>query len=724
MSGAKSRIRLRPRTRDGLATTSISSSRGAPSTRKNLSDAVRARVERFPTFLSSLPAKSPKDTKTQKRPVDAMDVDEEGSAVSNAAESSSKPVERPPAPSCPSKGVRRPFFLRALVWPSPYWWRVFIRCRPRSGVQVVDLETVDIEKKLQINDFFRFRRSPLQRGRNLTDTIGHLVSFYNAVLLVFIAFQYRYSLVEPLDALLPTLTIPSSSTLTTRSPAGNGTPATFSPPSTASRTLQWKQKETGVSGEAKGEAFGVEGARAPYREKIPATIRAQEGRGGIRDALEPVGLLHSFPCPRPIRGRDRSLTGVLPPPAPAPAPRRLPFASPPRPTSAAPVPRARGKAMSAEPDIAVLEQGSNSGSDDVPLSVQRKSKGRRRRSSRDPEIITCTVKVKKGKRQVGRRVNGPKNEYDSQLWHDRNDLFVIDAPTTSTGGNKSSRTPTPTMKTTRGFPYWKRRIALSVAGAYWMRPLPLADNECVRPRYGDETPTAACTHCRADNTTCELSPVEFDWEMTDAALPDVNAEWMELQLTLMLEIAEEDVLEARRAIFGSENSSVAGGKSGHRARSSSRGGEDDETDDSGTEVEGGKGGEDGDVSMGQDKDDEPPLTASASVSGRSSPPSAPPSAILDACFPQRRRPIVRVAGFPSKAPSSRPSFSSGRRLTRSLPFDFPFFGKAGVLLGSKPNETSEALVASGEMLEEGEIDAEGEIVVGTSAGETSGRRQM
>jgi hypothetical protein len=144
-----------------------------------------------------------------------------------------------------------------------------------------------------------------------------------------------------------------------------------------------------------------------------------------------------------------------------------------------------------------------------------------------------------------------------------------------------------------------------------------------------------------------LSPVEFDWETTgesprrpfyvphsfadhillaDAALPDVNAEWMELQLSLMLEIADEvggvgtterllarfmrhlrssgtdrDVLEARRAIFGSENSSIAGGKSGQRARSSSRGGEDNETDDSGTEVEGGKGGEDGDVSMGQDK---------------------------------------------------------------------------------------------------------------------------
>jgi hypothetical protein len=101
---------------------------------------------------------------------------------------------------------------------------------------------------------------------------------------------------------------------------------------------------------------------------------------------------------------------------------------------------------------------------------------------------------------------------------------------------------------------------------------------------------------------------------------------MELQLTLMLEIAEEvggvrtterllarfmchlhslgtdqDVLEVRRVIFGSENSSVSGGKSGDRARSSFRGEEDSGSDDSGTEVEGGKGGGDGDVSMGQDK---------------------------------------------------------------------------------------------------------------------------
>jgi hypothetical protein len=56
----------------------------------------------------------------------------------------------------------------------------------------------------------------------------------------------------------------------------------------------------------------------------------------------------------------------------------------------------------------------------------------------------------------------------------------------------------------------------------------------------------------------------------------------------------------------------------------------------------------------------------------------------------------------------------------ALSLSTSIFGKAGILLGSKPNETSEGFAASGETLEEGEIDAEGEIVVAPSAGETSG----
>jgi hypothetical protein len=198
-----------------------------------------------------------------------MDVDEEaaapppkkahrssnkGSAVSNAAESSTKFVERPaPRPLARSKASAVP----SLSEPSSGLRRTggasSSAAAPRSKTQVVDLETIEIEKKLQINDsfdfdvqrtsvdgisrmyefytqdveeigkeykrveardpdgFFRtvehFSREGFALSRtgewllSFGETIGNLVSFYNAVLLVFIAFQYRYSIIEPLDAL-------------------------------------------------------------------------------------------------------------------------------------------------------------------------------------------------------------------------------------------------------------------------------------------------------------------------------------------------------------------------------------------------------------------------------------------------------------------------------------------------------------------------------------------
>ncbi|KAJ7789165.1 hypothetical protein B0H13DRAFT_2394887 [Mycena leptocephala] len=94
-----------------------------------------------------------------------------------------------------------------------------------------------------------------------------------------------------------------------------------------------------------------------------------------------------------------------------------------------------------------------------------------------------------------------------------------------------------------------------------------------------------CSHCHTDNVTCEVSPVEFDWEVTDSALPDINTEYLELQLSLMLGIAEEvrgtgitkhllahslhhlcilgtdkDILKTQHAIFSSISSSPATGK--------------------------------------------------------------------------------------------------------------------------------------------------------------------
>ncbi|KAJ7815213.1 hypothetical protein B0H13DRAFT_1924306, partial [Mycena leptocephala] len=649
-------------------------------------------------FLSSLPAKSPKDAKTQKRPVDAMDVDEEvaapppkkahrssnkGSAVSNAAESSSKPAERPALrPLARSKASAVPPLSEPSSGPRRAGGASSSAAAPRSKTQVVDLETIKIEKKLQIDDSFNF-----DVRRTSTDGISRMYEFYTQDAEEIgkeykrveardpegFHRTYRYDLIEPLDPLPSDPDNPVFLDARNPQPRWKWYTHDAFPPfdgephsSMAAYEDAWNKYKLALAkhdaSESERETVFLEKQRAKlsewkeraraYRERIPATHQFQSSHvlkyieerkravAKFETRLNTLGCYVLYRIRTQFEGEDRVLDHGFPPPAPAQPPRRPPVC-----VAAAPPPPP-APAMSAEPDIAVLKQGSNSGSDDVPLSVQRKSKGKKKavaasRGSReksraesegepevDPEIITCTVKVKKGKRQSAVELTGPCNKYDSQLWHDRNDLFVIDAPTTSTGGNKI---------VTHAYPYdenhprfsgtWKRRIALSslLAHTGCVRCL-LADNECVRPRYRDETPTAACTHCRADNTTCELSPIEFDWEMTDAALPDVNAEWMELQLSLMLEIADEvggvgtterllarfmrhlrslgtdrDVLEARRAIFGSENSSVAGGKSGHRARSSSRGGEDDETDDSGTEVEGGKGGEDGDVSMGQDK---------------------------------------------------------------------------------------------------------------------------
>ncbi|KAJ7833668.1 hypothetical protein B0H13DRAFT_2370336 [Mycena leptocephala] len=549
---------------------------------------------------------------------------------------------------------------------------------------------------------------------------------------------------------------------------------------------------------SKGEILGVEiPATHQYRSSRVLTY-IEERKAAVAEfetRLNTLGCYILFRVCAQFEGEDHTLDRGFPPPAPAQAPCcppvRVAAAPPPLPLL---VPCMQGKAMSPEPDIAVLEQGLASGSDNQPLLVLRKSKGKKKavvasRESREksragsedeagaePEIITCTVKVKKGKRQSAVELTGPQNEYDSQLWHDRNDLFVIDAPTTSTGGNKIVMHAYLFDENHLCFSStWKRRIALSslpartvyTRGKGCVRCL-LSNNECVRPRYGDETPTAACSHCRADNATCELASCRLFANcllLADTALPDVNTEWMELQLTLMLEIADKvrgvgtterllvqfmhhlcslgtnrDILEARRAIFGSENSSVAGGRSRHHTHSSFRGEGDSESNDSGAEVEGGKGGGNGDVSMGQNKgsaDEEPLLTASASTSGRSSPLSAPSVCLtMDSVeIPSRTvHPPVVSPGDPRHMFSptlprqssgswvSPPKFPQAALLSPpaavspALSLSTSVFGKPGLLLGSKPNKTiaSEGFAADGEMLEEGELDAEGEIVVGTS----------
>jgi hypothetical protein len=98
--------------------------------------------------------------------------------------------------------------------------------------------------------------------------------------------------------------------------------------------------------------------------------------------------------------------------------------------------------------------------------------------------------------------------------------------------------------------------------------------------------------------------------LTDGVLHDINAEFLELQLTLMLEIAEqvggtgtperllarfmhhlrimgtdEDVLQTRRTIFGSINSSPATSKFQFRPNPMLREEGDNRTDNSEMEVE-------------------------------------------------------------------------------------------------------------------------------------------
>jgi hypothetical protein len=281
--------------------------------------------------------------------------------------------------------------------------------------------------------------------------------------------------------------------------------------------------------------------------------------------------------------------------------------------------------------------------------------------------------------------------------------------------------------------------------------------------------------------------------LADGALPDINAEFLELQLMLMLEIAEqvggtgtterllarfmhhlcvmgtdEDVLQTRRAIFGSVNSSLVSGKFQFRQNPMLREEGDDRTDDSETEVEVRKGDESGDVSMdgitgmfgapvspfsspslfsfadpsssSGGTNEGPPLMSSASASGESSPTPAPPIRLrMDAVE------VPLQAALPSAAPrdprrlfpSSSPGPTSTPRKSVPTPLQTPrsppavaassslslstsIFGKAGSLLSTKPNETSEGGAGGGNKLEEGELDAEGEIVVGNPAGETSG----
>ncbi|KAJ7811191.1 hypothetical protein B0H13DRAFT_1926884 [Mycena leptocephala] len=462
------------------------------------------------------------------------------------------------------------------------------------------------------------------------------------------------------------------------------------------------------------------------------------------------------------------------------APVREDVAPPPPPSS---IPRKWGKVMSDEPQIAGLKRGSISGSDDVPLSVLRSAKGKgksktdaaptpssKKKSpvlSDDGEserigsvgggskdeggdtlgIVTRKVRVKRGKWLVNVEMTGPQNTYNSVEWHQENDLFVFDAPLTSTSSNKIVTHMYPQDEKHPCFSRtWKCQVTLAslpmrsffTHGKGCVR-CSLVESDCICLCYGDNALMGDCMHCCADNVTCKMSPVEFDWEVTDGTLPDINAEFLELQLTLMLEIAEQ----TQCTIFRSIDSSLATGKFQFRPNPMLREEGNDHTDDSKTEVEVRKGKGSKDVLMDGATgatNKGPSLTLSVSASGESSPKPAPLVCLrMDAVeIPSRAPPPLMAPWDPHHMflPSPPGSSSTPRKpaptslqTPRSSPtvatssahsLSTSVFGKAGLLLGAKPNETSEGSAGCGNMLEEGELDAEGEVVVETPAGETLG----
>ncbi|KAJ7840996.1 hypothetical protein B0H13DRAFT_1910481 [Mycena leptocephala] len=613
------------------------------------------------------------------------------------------------------------------------------------------------------------------------ETMSDLIAFFNAVCLISAAVQYRYGILEPLDPL------PSNPDHPIFLDARDPQPHVF-PPFDGERYLSmgnyddaWKEYKVALGKHEESESakevafmerqrskFSDWGKRTKeYRDKIPGLHKHQaerillyiEERKGVLRELETrmntLGCYILYRLHAQFEEEDRALESRFPT-ASSRSSRKAPVheeaAPPPPPLS---IPRKWGKAMSDEPEIAVLERGSISGSDDrkgkgksktdaAPASSSKKKSpvllddGESERASSERAgsagegedasgIVTRKVKVKRGKWLVNVEMTGPRNTYNSAEWHQANDLFVFDAPLTSTGGNKI---------VTHAYPYDEKHLRFSRT---WKRQVTLAS-----------------------------LPVRSFFTCGKGALPDINAKFLELQLTLMLEIAEqvggtgtterllarfmhhlrimgtnEDILQTRRAIFGSVNSSLASGKFKFRQNPMLREEGDDRTDDSETEVEVRKGEGSGDVSMDAvtgATNEGPPLTSSASTSGESSPTPAPPVPLrMDAVrTPLQAAPPLAAPRDPRRLfPSSPPGSSSTTHKSAPTPLQTlrssptvttssalslstSVFGKAGLLLAAKPNETSEGGASGSDLLEEGELDTEGEVVVRAPAGETSG----
>ncbi|KAJ7819316.1 hypothetical protein B0H13DRAFT_1921800, partial [Mycena leptocephala] len=327
--------------------------------------------------------------------------------------------------------------------------------------------------------------------------------------------------------------------------------------------------------------------------------------------------------------------------------------------------------------------------------------------------------------------------YNSSEWHAANDLFVYLATTAS--GNKI---------VTHGYPFdekhprFRRRGSARITlGAFQCAPslrgtgcvrCYLGRNDCIRLRYGEEPPPErAPTAARTTRLAFAARRVLESFANSvpaDAALPGDQHEYFELQQALMLDIAEEaapartterllglvlrqlrllgteaDLTEARHAAYGGKRDGGRREGGGRRERS------DAAASESGVSNEG------------------PPPSASASVSGPSTPPAALPVCLsLGASDSASLRPPSDPAKLFSPAVPSRRS-NTPNRARRLLPdscvlyrpystpdLTLPSSGSQ-VLSWGNSSETSEESASVTFPL--GEADAEGE---GAVAGEVPG----
>ncbi|KAJ7830868.1 hypothetical protein B0H13DRAFT_1915726 [Mycena leptocephala] len=465
------------------------------------------------------------------------------------------------------------------------------------------------------------------------------------------------------------------------------------------------EKEAAFTAKQKAKFSEWEERACIYREKIPEIHHHQSQRilayidrrekviGEVEHRLNTLGCYILFRIRTQFEHEDQALESAFPP-LPSSQP---PYKAPPRAPAIPHLPSGshdQGKVVVEAPAIAVLDVAPGSDSDDEPLSASRgaKSKGKGKvivvpRSSskkkaaerassecaasdraesdeedesdgEEPGPITRSVKVKKGRKMVTIDLTGLHNRYNSSEWHVANDLFVYTSPTTGSG-NKI---------VTHGYPFnekhprfsrtWKRQVTLAslLVRAFFTRSRGcmrcyLGGNNCVRLRYGEEPLTTACAHCRTDNASCICCPVEFDWTVTDATLPEINAKYLKLQQALMLDIAEEiapvrtterllglvlrqlrllgteaDVLDARNAAFGGALAACPGGRFEYKLSGAFTRGGDDEG--SVTEVE-EKAGNAGNAAMpeagelGVSNEEPPPFTSSCRIQSPGMEPARP-----------------------------------------------------------------------------------------------------